>query len=54
MELPIPVSDQHPGLPVALDTVLGKALAKEPAERHATCAELIRDARHAIDTGSAA
>jgi serine/threonine-protein kinase len=38
-----PARQVQPGLPEALDTVLGRALAKNPADRYASCAELASD-----------
>ena len=37
-----------PGLPVALDTVFARGLAKHPEERHASCAELVAELRRAL------
>lgn len=37
-DAPPPISRLRPGLPVALDAVLGRALAKNPADRFADCA----------------
>jgi Protein kinase domain len=44
------MQEEPPGLAglTMLDGVLGRALAKDPAERHATCADLIRAARDAL------
>ena len=44
MQEPPPPLPGHP----ALQPVMVKALAKDPADRHATCGELIRDARAAL------
>jgi pSer/pThr/pTyr-binding forkhead associated (FHA) protein/tRNA A-37 threonylcarbamoyl transferase component Bud32 len=41
-------SKQRSGLPVRLDRVIARALAKEPGERYATCGELIDAAREAL------
>jgi serine/threonine-protein kinase len=41
------LEDPPPTLP-GLEDVLGKALAKDPADRYATCGELIADAREAL------
>ena len=47
---PPPASERRPELPAALDAVLGKGLAKDPADRYESCRELVtaarRDARH--------
>src|SRR4051812_9677393 len=48
-ELPPRVSDVRPSLPHALDQVLRKAMAKEPRQRYATCAETITAARAALE-----
>ncbi|QIS05872.1 protein kinase [Nocardia brasiliensis] len=46
---PVPVlSRTFPGLPRALDQVLGRALAKHPADRFPSCAEFAAAARHAL------
>jgi YVTN family beta-propeller protein len=44
MQEPPPPLPGHPGL----DSVMAKALAKDPEHRHATCGELIADARAAL------
>jgi WD40 repeat protein/tRNA A-37 threonylcarbamoyl transferase component Bud32 len=41
---PPPPSAARPELPAALDAVIARALAKEPAERYASCRELARAA----------
>ncbi|WP_194817407.1 serine/threonine-protein kinase [Nocardia sp. XZ_19_385] len=38
----------HPGLPVALDQVFARAMAKNPAERYATCREFTDAAARAL------
>ena len=47
-ESPPRVSDVRPELPAAFDTVIRKALAKNPDERYATCGELAQAARAAL------
>ena len=47
-EAPPSASALRPGLPVALDEVLARALAKAPADRYPTCAELVADAGAAL------
>ncbi|MGH3136601.1 MAG: protein kinase domain-containing protein, partial [Gaiellaceae bacterium] len=42
-EQPAP-SAQRPELPTALDAVIGRALAKDPAERYPSCREFARAA----------
>jgi serine/threonine-protein kinase len=44
-ESPSPITDVNPELPAPLDTVFDTALAKSPADRFATCRELIEAAR---------
>src|SRR5262249_20337559 len=41
-------SERNPSLPAAVDRVLRRALAKEPAQRYQTCRALIEDARDAL------
>lgn len=43
-----PPSSLNPALPRALDDVLARALAKEPADRYATCRELVEAADAAL------
>src|SRR5262249_46417650 len=46
---PIPAaSERNPGLPDGIDLVFGKALAKEPDERYATCRVFVEAARDAL------
>jgi len=47
-EGPPQASERNPALPDAVDAVLGKALAKDPDERYATCNELVAAARDAL------
>ena len=47
-EPPPAASERRPGLPPAIDTVLGKALAKEPGDRYRTCGELCAAASDAL------
>jgi serine/threonine-protein kinase len=47
-EEPMPSSARRDGLPQAIDAVLGKALAKSPDDRYATCAGFMDDAEHAL------
>jgi YVTN family beta-propeller protein len=41
-------SERRPELPVELDDVLGRAMAKDPDERQPTCAVLVAEARTAL------
>jgi hypothetical protein len=43
------LSQLRPELPAALDDVIERALAKQPETRYATCGELIKHARAALD-----
>ena len=46
---PVPSAEQiRPGLPDGVDEVLARALAKNPEERPASCAELVSDLREAF------
>jgi class 3 adenylate cyclase/ABC-type transport system substrate-binding protein/tRNA A-37 threonylcarbamoyl transferase component Bud32 len=47
-EPPTPLTDLRPGLPGAIDAVVARALAKEPADRFQTGAALIAAAREAF------
>jgi YVTN family beta-propeller protein len=47
-EDPPPASDVNPVLPAAVDAVLARGLAKEPAERQESCRQLIDEARQAL------
>src|SRR6266550_1216619 len=48
MTQPAPLTSHRPGLPAGLDAVLAKAMAKDAADRYATCAELVAAARPAL------
>jgi serine/threonine-protein kinase len=47
-----PISQVGHGLPRELDAVFERALAKDPAARYASCAELVGDIRRAFDDAS--
>jgi YVTN family beta-propeller protein len=47
-EDPPSASARHSALPAAIDAVFARALAKEPDERHSSCAELVADASAAL------
>ena len=42
------LTDQRPDLPPALDQVIARGMAKDPADRHGRASELIRDAERAF------
>ncbi len=46
-DAPPPLAARWPDLPTGLDTVIGRALAKSPEDRYATCGELVAAARAA-------
>lgn len=50
-DAPAPLRSRRPGIPEALDPVIGKALAKKSEERYGSCGELIAAARAAIGAG---
>ncbi|MFC6010777.1 bifunctional serine/threonine-protein kinase/ABC transporter substrate-binding protein [Nocardia lasii] len=47
---PPPVSERRPGLPVALDEIVRKALAKHPDDRFTSCREFTKAVWAALDT----
>lgn len=47
-ETPAPLSQLRPDLPMEIDGVMAKALAKSPDQRYATCTEFIADLRDVI------
>jgi len=53
-EPPPSVSTHNPELPGAIDAVIGKALAKNPDDRYASCAELVEAAAEALGVTSVA
>ena len=52
-EQPPSLHQQRPELPEAIDPVIAKALAKEPAERYPSCGELAAAAAEALGVGLA-
>jgi serine/threonine-protein kinase len=52
-ENPQSLSECRPELPAEIDEVMTKALAKSPAERYASCSELIAGARAALGVSAA-
>ena len=52
-EMPTTPSSLQPALPRDIDEVIGKALAKDPADRYATCREFIGAARGALGAPAA-
>ena len=52
-EMPTTPSSLQPALPREIDEVIGQALAKDPADRYATCREFIAAARGAIGAPTA-
>jgi hypothetical protein len=52
-ETPAPPRAIRPELPVGIDTVIARALAKQPDDRYQTCSELIGAARTALPDPSA-
>jgi len=53
-EMPAAPSSVQPTLPPSIDHALAKALAKEPADRYATCRELVAAVRAALPGTSSA
>jgi hypothetical protein len=52
-EMPTTPSTLQPSLPREIDEVIGRALAKDPADRYATCREFIAAARGAVGAPAA-
>lgn len=42
-DLPPPLSERHPGLAPAVDSVMAKALAKDPEHRYGSCREFVAE-----------
>ena len=51
-EPPPSLVERRPELPAAIDSVMARGLAKEPADRYQTCGELVADASQALGFGS--
>jgi len=51
---PAPLRDTHPELPLGLDDVIGRAMAKAKDDRYASCGELMSAARAALGGAEAA
>ncbi|WP_267888387.1 serine/threonine-protein kinase [Nocardia yamanashiensis] len=49
---PLPIASLRPGLPVGLDPVLARGLAKKPDERYRTCAEFAAAAWRAMEAAA--
>ena len=49
---PVPAVSQRGDLPVELDAVFERALAKQPEDRYATCAEFVAALREAFDAAA--
>ena len=50
---PVPdASSVAPGLPTAVDAVLARGLAKDPAERHESAHRLVEELKHALGTSA--
>jgi YVTN family beta-propeller protein len=49
VETPPPVMGARPEIPRAVDAVVARAMAKDPADRYETCEELLRDLESALD-----
>jgi serine/threonine protein kinase len=53
-EMPTTPSSLQPTLPPGIDEVIGRALAKDPADRYPTCREFVTAARAALGASTAA
>jgi len=45
---PPPLTQLRPDIPLEIDTVLAKAMAKSPEDRYPSCRELVADLRHVL------
>ena len=54
LQEPPPPSQRRPGLPVEVDAVLARALAKDPAQRYSSAAALVEAAHAALGPAAAA
>jgi YVTN family beta-propeller protein len=48
VELPPPVTGIRPEVPVGVDAVVARAMAKDPADRYESCAELLEELEEAL------
>jgi serine/threonine protein kinase len=48
-EMPAPISGIRPEVPAAVDAVVARAMAKHPADRYASCEELVFELESALD-----
>ena len=51
-EVPVAATSRNPALPMAVDLVLARALAKTPADRYDSCTIFVEALSHAFDSGS--
>jgi YVTN family beta-propeller protein len=49
VETPAPISGIRPEVPAAVDGVVTRAMAKDPADRYGSCEELLQDLEAALD-----
>src|SRR5688500_16841300 len=49
VETPAPINGIRPEVPAAVDAVVNRAMAKDPADRYASCEELLQDLEVALD-----
>ena len=47
-EAMVPPSNIEPSVPVALEQIIFKCTQKRPNQRYSSCADLIKDLRHAL------
>ena len=49
---PAPISGIRPEVPAAVDAVVARAMAKNPADRYGSCEELVRELESALDVSA--